>query len=88
MTVSNLWAALQLTQHRLLRPSQLKRNPKPSRFLCFPCFLQVLADIPAQGEEARKREACAAFVRDWHIVRDPPPPFCLPWWLKTGSAPV
>lgn len=40
-----------------------------NRAAVVPLIPKVLADLPAQQEAAAYRDACAAFVRDYHMVR-------------------
>ena len=40
-----------------------------NRAAIVPLIPKVLADLPAQAEAAAHREACAACVRDYHMVR-------------------
>lgn len=40
-----------------------------NRAAIVPLVPKALADLPAQQEAAAHRDACAAFVRDYHMVR-------------------
>lgn len=51
-----------------MRQAELAAVAIANRAAIIPLIPNVLAELPAQLEAAAHRDACAAFVRDYHMV--------------------
>ncbi len=54
-----------------MRQAELAAVAIANRAAIIPLIPNVLAELPAQLEAAAHRDACAAFVRDYHMVGPP-----------------